>query len=318
MKKVLPLFFVILIILVGIFVARFILNNGEDAWICVNNQWVKHGRPNTSMPQSGCGPSVAAATVAETELGMVVKKSLVNTQGTYAVIVKNLKTGESYTLNEHRVFEPGSLYKLWVLATAFKQIEKGLLSEEEILNGNAADLNKEFGIDPENAEITTGVITLSVKSAINQMIAISHNYAAFLLVEKIGLSNISAFLRENNFNESKISIDNAGLPATTVYDIALFWEKLYKNELANSENTKRMIDILKKQSLNNKLPKYLPKDVVVAHKTGEIGPFTHDTGLVFGSKSDYLIVVLSESDFPPGAEERLAAISKSVYEYFEK
>lgn len=318
MKRVLLLFFVILIILFGIFTARFILNGGEDAWICVNNQWVKHGRPSAEMPQTGCGPSLLGVAAVETPLGKVVKKSLDGTQGTYAVVVKNLKTNESYSSNEHRVFEPGSLYKLWVLATAFKQIEEGLLLEEEILNGKAADLNKEFGVDPENAEINTGVITLSVKSAINQMIAISHNYAAFLLVEKIGLSNISAFLQENNLNESKVSLDNHGSPVTTAHDMALFWEKLYKNELANPANTQKMIDILKKQSLNNKLPKYLPKDVIVAHKTGEIGLFTHDTGIVFGTKGDYIIVVLSESDFPPGAEDRLAAISKSVYEYFEE
>ncbi len=317
MKKVLSLFFVILIILSGIFVARFILNGGEDAWICVNNQWIKHGKPNASMPKTGCGPLLLGAVAVETPLGKVIKKSLEGTQGTYAVVVKNLKTQESYSLNEHRVFEPGSLYKLWVMAAAFKQIEKGELSEEEILSENIVTLNEKFKIPPEAAELTKGEMTLSVKVAIEQMITISHNYAAFLLTDKIGLPNIKTFLQENGFYESVTSTDNDP-PKTTPYDIALFFEKLYQGKIANQESTTQMIDVLKRQKLNDQLPKYLPSGVVMAHKTGEIGHFSHDAGIVFSQKGDYIIVVLSESDFPPGAEERLAVLSKSVYEYFEK
>lgn len=35
--------------------ARFLIGGNEDDWICVNNQWVKHGNPKAPMPQTGCG-----------------------------------------------------------------------------------------------------------------------------------------------------------------------------------------------------------------------------------------------------------------------
>ncbi len=36
----------------------FVLFRGpEDNWICVNNQWVKHGNPTTPHPARGCGPA---------------------------------------------------------------------------------------------------------------------------------------------------------------------------------------------------------------------------------------------------------------------
>src|SRR3990170_6931778 len=38
----------------------------------------------------------------------VVQNALEGTNGSYAVVVINLKTGESYSLNEHKEFEPGS------------------------------------------------------------------------------------------------------------------------------------------------------------------------------------------------------------------
>ena len=34
------------------------------------------------------------------------------------------------------------------------------------------------------------------------------------------------------------------------------------------------------------------------------------------SNGEYIIVVLSKSAYPPGAEERIAEISRAVYEYF--
>ena len=57
-------------------------------------------------------------------------------------------------------------------------------------------------------------------------------------------------------------------------------------------------------------------EISIAHKTGEIGYFTHDAGIVFSNKGDYIIVVLTESDFPLATEEQIADISKSVNEYF--
>lgn len=244
----------------------------------------------------------------------VLEKALAGSKGTYGVVVKNLKKEESYYFNEHKVFEQGSLYKIWIMAEAFSQIENGKLKEDEILSEDVSVLNDRFNISSASAELTDGMITLDVKAALTQMITISHNYAALMLAEKVKLSNVKAFLESNHFNESTLGEP----PKTTPFDIALFFEKLYKGEFANQQYTQRMIDLLKQQTLNDKLPKYLPEEVSIAHKTGEIDYYTHDAGIVFTPKEDYIIVILSESDFPPGAQERIAQVSKAVYDYFEK
>ncbi len=241
-----------------------------------------------------------------------VDKALLGSEGTYALAIKNLKTGELYYLNEHKSFEAGSLYKLWVLVAAFNAVEKGTLAEDEVLSESVAILNNTFGVAPDGAELTEGTVTLTVTQALEQMITISHNYAAYLLVEKIGNPAIRAFLTAHGFTES--SLNNP--PQTTPADLALFFEKLYQNQLANPESTEKMISILKRQTLNNKLPRYLPENTAVAHKTGEIDYLTHDAGIVYTDKGDYVIVVLSESDLPAGAEERIAEVSKNVYDYF--
>lgn len=246
-----------------------------------------------------------------------VDNALVGTKGTYSVVVKNLKTGESYAVGEDKVFLSGSLYKLWVMVTVFKQIQNGTLNEDEILSGDANELNQKFNISSEAAELTDVVISSSVRNALSQMITISHNYDALLLVEKIKLSSVASFLDENGFNQSKVGVKGEA-PTTTASDIALFFEKLYQGQLADPERTNQMLELLKKQQLNKKIPRYLPEGTVVAHKTGELDFFSHDAGIVYLAQGDYIIVVLSESDAPPAAEERIAQISKNIYSYFQK
>ncbi len=249
-------------------------------------------------------------------LEKAIASALEETKGTYGVVVKNLKTGETYSVNKNKTFEAGSLYKLWTMAVVINQLESGQLKENQILSQNASVLNNKFNIDPKLAEQTSGTVTFSVGNGLKQMISISANMPALLLTEKVKLSTIATFLTQNGFKESKVGTGSEA-PETTPSDMALFFEKLYKGELANQEYTAKIIDLLKSQQLNDKLPKYLPEDTVVAHKTGEIGWFSHDAGIVYSPKGDYIIVILSESDSPAVAEDRIAQVSKAVYEYFE-
>lgn len=268
-----------------------------------------------ALPLKSMAP--APSQTIEAPLGKTIRAALQGTTGSYGVVVKNLKTNESYTQNEHRVYLSGSLYKLWVMALAFKQIQANTLSADEILTADIADLNKAFYIDPDLAEETEGNITLSVTQSLHQMIVISHNYAALLLTKKIGLSKVAAFLSGNGLNESQVGT-HGDAPKTTAYDISQFFEKLYKNELADQTHTKEMLDLLKAQQLNDKIPKYLPDSIDSAHKTGELGQFNHDAGIIFSPKGNYIIVVLSETNNPAAAKERIAKISEGVYNYFTK
>jgi len=254
--------------------------------------------PPTPVPTSGIPDAVESA--------------LIGTKGTYGVAVMNLKTGESYFRNEHRQFDAGSLYKLWIMATVFDQIGKGLLKEDQTLSQDIAVLNSKFNIASESAEQTEGTITLSVKEALDEMITLSDNYAALLLSEKIRLSTVRSYLADHGFSGSVLGEP----PKTTPYDIAVFFDKLYRGQLGNAETSAQMLDLLKKQKIQTKLPKYLPPDVAIAHKTGEIGSFSHDGGIVYTGKGDYVIAAFSESDSPPDAEDRIARVSQAVYNYF--
>lgn len=248
----------------------------------------------------------------------VVDASLVGTTADYAVAIINLKSGEEYFYNEHMEFDSASLYKLWVMAVVFQWIEEGKLSLDKTLTQDVKTLNESFKIDEEIAEKKEGTISLTVKEALGLMITKSDNYAALLLTLKVRLSAVQVFLNEYGLMDSKVGTASpSASPTTTSFDTAMFFNKLYNGEFSNSQNTKEMISLLKKQVLNEKLPKNLPENTIVAHKTGELDGFSHDAGIVYAPNGEYVITVLSKSIDPKGANEKIVDLSKTVYDYFE-
>jgi beta-lactamase class A len=314
--KRIKLFFYFCVFGIGVYFLfhRFVTNKAFSSTEVISPISASPMHTQTSTPTLKPTPTPTAP-LQQNPLRDVVTSAMDGTTGTYGIAIKNLKTHESYYSNGNMVFDTGSLYKLWVMAIVYKQIQNGQLTEDQILRQDIPTLNQEFGIDPSYAELSEGTITLTVHDALYQMITISHNYSAMLLTEKVGLSSLATFLTEYGFTQSKVGI-NGDNPTSTASDIALFFEKLYNGDFANEQYTKEMIDMLKDQQLSGGIPKYLPTQTEVANKTGDIDFFKHDGGIVFTNKGDYILVVLSQSDSPPDAQERIAILSKAIFYYF--
>lgn len=265
------------------------------------------GRFNPNGPINLINPFI------KPNLKQIVEQSLKNTEGKFGIYIKNLKTLEQYNLNDHLQFEAGSLYKLWVMGAVYKKIPTEELSEDQIIVGDIARLNRTFGIADEGAELTRGTIEYTIKEALEQMITISHNYAAFMLTLEVGNEALEDFLKEYELNESSL-----GPPKTTASDIGKFFEKLYLGQIVDVDSSAKMLDILSRQTINDRIPKLLPEGTKVAHKTGDIGFVESDGGIVFTPSGDYIVVVLSQTDSPPTATETIANLSKAVYDYFTK
>lgn len=234
----------------------------------------------------------------------------------YGIVVKNLKTGETFTNSENKTFLSASLYKIWVMAATFQQISNGKMSENEELKGSLDELNVKLEIATQSAEPTPEKkeVTYNLGEAIDVMITVSDNYAALLVASRSGEQSIFNFLKTYGLENSSYKQP----PKTTAIDVANLLEKIYKGEVVNKQYSQRMIEILKKQKLNDRIPKYLPTYTEVAHKTGELGYFKHDAGIVFSNKGDYIIVVLSETEDSASSAEKIANFSKDIYEYFNK
>lgn len=245
------------------------------------------------------------------EIDRAVNDALVGSQGTYSVVVKDLQTGDMYTRNADQTYATASLYKLWTMAVVYQFIEEGRLQKDQVLSATVADLNEAFSIPPEEAERTEGEITMTISEALERMITVSENYPAHLLTREVGLASLNSFLANKKLTESS----TGSPPKTTANDLALFYEKLYRGEIVSKASSEEMIELLKRQTLNDRIPKYLPKSVEVAHKTGELGSVKHDAGIIYTDKGDYIMIFLSESSNQLQAAERIAMMADNIYTY---
>jgi beta-lactamase class A len=250
----------------------------------------------------------------DSRLKELVERRIKNEKGRYSVFIKNLKTGQEYVKDEHDAFPSASLYKLWVMGAVYERIDDERWRKNTVLTQAVEILNDKFSIASESAELTEGEITYSVENALEKMITISDNYSALLLTEKVGIPELNTFLKKYRLTESSTGTP----PVTTAYDTATYFEKLYKKEMVSMSASEEMIERLKRQQLNDRIPKYLPDTIKVAHKTGELGRIKHDAGIVFAKKGDYIFVILTDTPDPKNAAEIIALTSKDVYEYFKK
>lgn len=294
--KILPIFIFILIVAISSFL-----------------------NPRTAVKENILNPvgevvkSQAEPDIKSEELEKIIQSELEDTNGTYAVAIKNLKTDEYYYYNENREFDSASLYKLWVMGAVFKEIEKGNLSLDQNIGFDATTINERLDIASESAEISEGFVGNTVGGAIDRMITVSDNYSAHILYLTIGWSKVGDFIEEYNLSNS--STDTM---TTTALDTANYFEKLYRGEIVNQNYSNQMIEILKKQELSDRIPKYLPEETIVAHKTGELGAVKHNAGIVYSPTGDYIIVLMSETDSQTTAAETEAKISEKVWDYFKK
>ena len=89
-------------------------------------------------------------------------------------------------------------------------------------------------------------------------------------------------------------------------------ERAYSPQLS-----REMLDILHRQEFKKGIPGRLPREVRVAHKTGDISTVAHDAGVVYApGRKPYVIAILTE--WTPDVGNRsstIASLSHAVYEH---
>ncbi|MEC7895613.1 MAG: serine hydrolase [Bacteroidota bacterium] len=251
--------------------------------------------------------------------------------GNFALAFKNLDDGKEILINENEIFHAASTMKTPVMIEFYKQLHQGKLSLEDtlqiknkfksIVDGTIYKLS-EFDDSDKNTYNKLGQY-YSINNLIYEMITISSNFATNILIEYIGANNVTKSMKEIgalNINVLRgvedIKAFELGLNNTTsAKDLLIIYEKLAKGKIINNESSAIMIEILKDQKYDDIIPKYLPKNIEIANKTGMITGVHHDSGIVFlkdGKK--YVIVLLSKnmSDMESGTE-MMAKISELIY-----
>ena len=178
-----------------------------------------------------------------------------------------------------------------------------------------ADLNDTFYCSILHAFDETD--TLSLKTLIGLMIIVSDNPATSAVLDTVGMDTVNAWLRENGLTETNIAIgfDDASLGAPLRANLTNADDCLTLLKLIDRAPRYGFIKRMLANNLRNeRIPKKLPDDAVIAHKTGTLSGLVHDVAIIESPVASYYLVVLAD-----GLEEdatfarNLAAYSEAVY-----
>ena len=208
--------------------------------------------------------------------------------GDLSVYYKNLTTNESIVVDGDRKYYMASLYK--VILTIF------IL--DEIKNGK---ITLDTKIGTSSATLETGL---------NKIITESNNQYAELLAKNYGWKEIEDAMKSKlgidfAFNEDlEVDIENIG---RLFEDIALSFK-------VTDGQSSFLLNLLKNQKKISKLPKYLPSNIYSHNKTGEFENYSHDAGIFYTPKANYILIFMSRTEDPLLTNEKMSLMSKDIYQ----
>jgi len=242
-----------------------------------------------------------------------IRARLGGDDGHYAVVVKDLRDGRGVEIDAGRVFYAASLFKLEVMYEIFAQRAAGLLDFGQ--QYVASDYYSGFDLGPH---LIGQCATASIGDLLGAMMSVSDNVAAVMLQDRAGAGNINDGMASLGLEQTRLTEDDS-LPATAG-DIARLMEVIARGLAVDRDASKGMADLLATEKINDRIPQGLPDGTLVAHKTGNWDKATHDAGIVYGKRSAYVIVLMSDIELDgdaAGAAAMEADITKIAFDYFE-
>lgn len=221
--------------------------------------------------------------------------------GEVSVFGKDLTTGETWAYQPDVPLVAASVIKIPIFVEAFRQERDGLLSMDE-----------EFSIRPEQKMPSCGALTylhdglqVTLRDLCVLMIILSDNTATNILIDRLGMDAVNKTLRSLGLTQTTLrrklfdsEASARGIENTiTAGEMGLLLEKLHRGECVSPAADAEMLNIMKDQRLNGKIPFFL-HGLEIAHKTGEDDGVTHDVGIVYANHPLALCFAANHTDVP--------------------
>lgn len=274
---------------------------------------------NTPQPGAGYGKQKILWQKLEAEIHEIDE----HLDGVMGLAIEDLTTGDHIFLNENEVFAQASSIKITVLADLYLQGEQGRLKLTDLYTVQSSDLVPDSDI---MNGLTPGVTRVTLRDLATMMVAVSDNSATNVLIDRVGMGNVNTMLDSLGLGHTRLRRKMMDLEAakqgrenvSTPREMMTLLDAIYHGKLLNKEST---ADFFKMLSTNKDsfIPRYLPPDLKIANKPGELEAVRNDSGIIFVEGRPYVICAMTgylrnERD----GEEAISKVSLDTWRLFDR
>lgn len=177
-----------------------------------------------------------------------IKDAVKGLEGTWSIIIHDLKSGEKIFVNEGQVYPSASIIKLWILWKLYKEAEKGNINLDKEIILKEEHKTGGFGI---LQDLHAG-LNLSIRDLAILMIILSDNTATNMLIDYLGMDAINQEIKELGMENTILQRRMMDLEAkakgldnyTSVMDTYYILKLIAEGSEISSEYREEMIKIL--------------------------------------------------------------------------
>jgi beta-lactamase class A len=250
-----------------------------------------------------------------------------------AVALHDAESGAELQYDADRWFHGASTIKIAILLAVYGEIDRGRLAPQSRLHVRNRFLSAYDGSpfriladrDADSDVHASIGKTMRVSELALHMIAMSSNLATNLLLDLIGLETVQRTIERFGLTgldirrgvEDEKAFEHDIVNRVTANGLVGLLRLIAEERAYSPELSREMLDILHQQEFKKGIPARLPRDVRVAHKTGDISSVAHDAGVVYApGRKPYVVAILTEWAADAGSRSpTIASISHAVYDY---
>ncbi len=233
---------------------------------------------------------------------------------TVSIAFQVMNSAEKLFINTRHRVNPASIIKLPIMMIACEDVRQGkevlstrlVLSQSDKLGGSGILRYQKNGTP------------LSFRKALSLMIKKSDNTATKVVIRHLGKGYLNRQFQALGLQETQLGTSNLlsaeGLNYSSAQDALSVLRKIYHQSPMRPNDL--LMETLRQQQYRWGIPKYLPKSVHVANKTGTLKHVTHDAGLVYHPDVTYgLVIFISDVPHYLSSREFIATVSKTVFDW---
>ena len=246
-----------------------------------------------------------------------------------AVAMRTLDGRRQLLIDADKPFHAASTMKVPIMIELFRQAEAGTLRLDEqlpirnefhsIVDGSVYQLS--VGDDSDTEVYAQMGKTMTLRALCDAMITVSSNFAANLLIERVGAENVRRTVGRLGADgmvvlrgvEDQKAFDKGMNNETTARALGVLMMKIAQGQAVGPAADAEMAAILKRQKFHDAIPAGLPAGTVVGHKTGNITKIHHDAAIVYGPRPYVLVVLVRGIQDQKVSGPLIASISREVW-----